>query len=465
MATRARLGLALALLAATRGTNLCYDDRPRDPGLYDGEIFVAGQRRTYVLYVPKTYDGHTPMPLIINCPNTHVSALEELHQSGLVDDGRGDHYIVVTLNAINKAFNVLEDARASPRGPDDVLFARTLYRYLASRLCVDPARVFATGISRGGRFASRLASEMSDIIAAIGVVSGLRFPQPNNASRPVPVIAFHGTADPINPYEDGGPDYWQTGVEDAVAGWARFNGCRRTAEHRIATSIVKLLHYDCNDNADVVLYKIEGGGHTWPGSTFYYNNQGRLRLGPATLEISASDMMWSFWDRHVVMRTDKNYWKKIGIKENAEIEIASARAEAGARRVRGGGVGGGGVGGGGVGEAGEEGAGASWRGWARRWAQRAGVSGAGTGRLESAEPASARAGACAAALGAFALALAGVGARRRARAPGRAVREPREAAVGAAAAGADGEAAAAAVVPRTPPERSRILFGGGGGLV
>lgn len=246
-----------------------------------------------------------PRPLP-RSPNTGVSALEELHQSGLVENGRGDNYIVVTLNAVNKAFNVLEDARASAHGPDDVQFARTLYRYLASRLCIDTAQVYATGISRGGRFASRLASEMSDIISAIGVVSGLRYPQPNNASRPIPVIAFHGTADPINPYEDGGPTYWQTGVENAVRGWASFNGCRRQAEHRIATSIVKLVHYECTNNADVILYKIEGGGHTWPGSTFYYTNQGRLRLGPATLEISASDMMWDFWRRTAAAALDRN---------------------------------------------------------------------------------------------------------------------------------------------------------------
>jgi len=283
-------GLLLALLGAERGVlvaeraaNLCYDDRPREAGLYDGEIFVDGLRRTYVLFVPPTYDGHHPMPLIVNCPNTGVTALEELHQSGLVEGGRGEHYLVVTLNGVNKAFNVLENAQANPSGPDDVKFARTVYKYLATRMCLDASRVYATGISRGGRFASRLASEMSDIIAAVGIVSGIRYPTPNNATRPVPIIAFHGTADPINPFADGGPAYWKTGVEDAIKGWAKFNGCKKEAVLRVADSIVKELYYDCLDNADVALYKIEGGGHTWPGSTFYYHNQGRLRqLGKAT---------------------------------------------------------------------------------------------------------------------------------------------------------------------------------------
>jgi poly(3-hydroxybutyrate) depolymerase len=56
----------LALLASVRCANICYDDRPREHGLYDGEIFVDGERRTYVLFIPPTYNGHSPMPLIIN---------------------------------------------------------------------------------------------------------------------------------------------------------------------------------------------------------------------------------------------------------------------------------------------------------------------------------------------------------------------------------------------------------------
>lgn len=61
-----RLALALALLPLASCDNTCYDERPRDAGLYDGEIFVEGMRRTYVLFIPKSYDGRKPMPLIIN---------------------------------------------------------------------------------------------------------------------------------------------------------------------------------------------------------------------------------------------------------------------------------------------------------------------------------------------------------------------------------------------------------------
>lgn len=238
--------------------------------------------------------------------------------------------MVVTLNGLNRALNVLQDARASELGADDVRFARALHRSLLARLCIDAARVYATGISRGGRFASRLASEMSDLVSAVGVVSGLRYPQPNNASRPVPVIAFHGTADRVNPYAEGGPGYWQTGVEDAAARWAQFNGCRARAELRVAAAIVKVVHSGCYGNADVVLYRIEGGGHTWPGSTFYAAHQARLGLGPTTLEISASDLMWAFWGRHApaALPAPRNAWRRRAGGGAAEAEAAAMRAEA-----------------------------------------------------------------------------------------------------------------------------------------
>ncbi|KAJ1616736.1 hypothetical protein T492DRAFT_527490 [Pavlovales sp. CCMP2436] len=109
-------------------------------------------------------------------------------------------------------------------------------------MCLDASRVYATGISRGGRFASRLASEMSDIIAAVGIVSGIRYPTPNNATRPVPIIAFHGTADPINPVSSACPFCPFFGVGLLMSPYLQPEGVR--AWHgRVSASVVSCAYF------------------------------------------------------------------------------------------------------------------------------------------------------------------------------------------------------------------------------
>lgn len=189
----------------------------------------------------------------------------------------------------------MRDAAAEPSRADDVSFVRAVHGALTTRLCIDTSRVYATGHSRGGRFASRLASEMSDVFAAIAPVGGLRYPRPNNATRPVAVVAFHGTGDPVNPYDGGGAPYWQTGVEEAASAWARHNGCRRSATVTVSATVTKLVHDECDGQANVVLYRLDGMGHTWPGSQWYARRPGSAR-GSSSLEVSASELMCAFWE-------------------------------------------------------------------------------------------------------------------------------------------------------------------------
>lgn len=86
-------------------------------------------------------------------------------------------------------------------------------------------RVYCTGYSNGGRFCSRLASELSDRIAAIAPVSGLRYPTRNNATRPMPLLAFHGDSDWVNPWDGHGATYWALSIQEVALKWAAFNGC------------------------------------------------------------------------------------------------------------------------------------------------------------------------------------------------------------------------------------------------
>jgi len=175
---------------------------------------------------------------------------------------------VAALDAPDHALNVAFDARANPLRQNDVAYTSKVLSEVDRIICLDARRIFCAGFSRGARFCSRLASERSDIFAAVATMSGLRFPRPNNATRPVPILAFHGTGDKINPFEGGGPKYWMTSVPDAVSAWVNFNGCKEGSKQSVAPNQVMHMYSACWDHAHVVLMEVKGGGHEWPDSSY-----------------------------------------------------------------------------------------------------------------------------------------------------------------------------------------------------
>jgi polyhydroxybutyrate depolymerase len=111
------------------------------------------------------------------------------------------------------------------------------------------------------------------------------------------VLVFHGTADATVPFEPP-PGRTRLGVtvrstRDSVASWARFNGCNAAAnEQRLASDIVFVTYDGCRDKADVHLYIVEGGGHSWPGAPAVEI------LGRTTQSINATELMWRFFAEH-----------------------------------------------------------------------------------------------------------------------------------------------------------------------
>ena len=56
-----------------------------------------------------------------------------------------------------------------------------------------------------------------------------------------------------------------------------------------------LISYACPNGASVSLYRIRGGGHTWPGSVLESETK---VLGATTMAISADKIIWSFFESH-----------------------------------------------------------------------------------------------------------------------------------------------------------------------
>ena len=163
---------------------------------------------------------------------------------------------------------------ATPNGEAsrDVTFIADLIDTLGRTYNIDPARIYANGLSNGGGMSFVLSCTLSDRIAAVGMVASAQLLPWSSCTddRPVPMIAFHGTADRVTPYH-GGKMRWvapQTfpSAPGWTANWARRNRCAPTPiESRIAADVTRPEYTECAGDAAVVLYTIEGGGHTWPG--------------------------------------------------------------------------------------------------------------------------------------------------------------------------------------------------------
>lgn len=163
-----------------------------------------------------------------------------------------------------------------PGDADDVAYLGAAIDWLASKGCADRSRVYATGLSGGGRMTSWLGCVAADRFAAIAPVVGLRagnpaaahprFPDPASCkpSRPMPVIAFAGGKDTTNPVAGGGAPYWQYSMRRAEARWGDLNGCRRpVAEHRLAGGVIERGYAACRSGAEVVARITPEAGHVW----------------------------------------------------------------------------------------------------------------------------------------------------------------------------------------------------------
>jgi polyhydroxybutyrate depolymerase len=270
----------------------------------NGAIISSGVTRRYLLYVPKTYDRSRPRPLVISIHPGATWPAFEMNISGWNDLAEQYGFIVVYPAGSGAFFGTLtRGASIWPGGPHtlprDVRFISDLIDKLEAEYNIDPNRIYANGMSNGGNMAFLLSCKLSDRIAAVGVVAGA---QPRSwdcgDSKPVPTVAFHGTADKFAPYLGGKSPIAPmpfANIPDWTAHVARRNQCQGDpADTRISPSVRRLAYTNCAGNAEVILYTIEGGGHTWPGG----QPLPEWIAGRTTRDINATKVMWDFFLQH-----------------------------------------------------------------------------------------------------------------------------------------------------------------------
>lgn len=266
----------------------------------------GGLTRTYRLHVPAGASNETlPLVIALNGRGGTGQQLSGLTKFDALADREG--FIVVYPDGYEKSW---ADGRggtpADKASVDDVAFISSLIDRLSSQFKIDPARVYAFGISNGGHMSQRLACELSGRIVAVGVVAatmGQKLAQACKPGRPVSMLLMHGTADPLSPYNGG--DEGARGVvisaEAAVGKWAGLNACNPkptvTALPDLAndgTRVNRWVYGGCAGGSEVTLYQIENGGHTWPSGPEYLPER---IIGKVSRDLDGSAVIWSFFSR------------------------------------------------------------------------------------------------------------------------------------------------------------------------
>jgi polyhydroxybutyrate depolymerase len=281
------------------------------PGDHVRWLTVGSMKRRYLVHVPKSYDGTKAAAVVLIYHGGGSNAEQMVAFCGLNETADKAGFIAVYPSGSGTLEKALTwnggncCGFASKKKVDDVAFTKALLDDLAKVVKMDSKRVYATGMSNGALMVYRLASELSDRIAAVAPVAGPMGTQTCDPKRPVPVLHFHGTNDQFAPYKGGkgekslsGTDFYS--VDHTIRTWVKANGCKEQPATEIlpdkakdGTSVTRATYAGGKEGAEVVLMTIEGGGHTWPG------REPLLKmLGTSTRNIVANEMIWEFFERH-----------------------------------------------------------------------------------------------------------------------------------------------------------------------
>jgi len=259
-------------------------------------------KRKYILYLPASYDPYTPTSLVISMHGFGDWPGHQMRMSGWNDLADEKGFIMVypmgTHFPLRWQLYDYENPAANPTA--DIRFITDLIDHLEEEYNIDPRRIYVNGLSNGGGMAQALSCTLSDRIAAVGSVSGA-YVYPLDACqpvRPVPMIAFHGTADAIIPYQGGPSERFPQSfpsIPEFMEQIAQRNGCTASpVEQTVSQNVHSISYTGCTTNADVVFYTIEGGGHSWPGGKIMPH----MIVGETNMEINATRLMWNFFQAH-----------------------------------------------------------------------------------------------------------------------------------------------------------------------
>jgi polyhydroxybutyrate depolymerase len=281
-----------------------------------GHVTVDNRKRDFRVFIPGNYSSTRKAPLVIVLHGGGGRGFRMERFTGFSDLAQREYFIVAYPDGYRRNWN---DGREVPQSGahrervDDVSFMSSLIDAIRGRYAVDDRRIYITGISNGGFMSMRLACELSHRIAAIAAVTATVPVNILGACSPgnrVSVLIMNGTDDPLVPYNGGmvtfmGRERGKVSSTDAaVKLWIGKNNCQAEpssvemidSKRGDGTRIEKKT-YKSRDSGgvEVVLYRIIGGGHTWPGGMQYAPERW---IGKTSREINATEEIWKFFKAH-----------------------------------------------------------------------------------------------------------------------------------------------------------------------
>ena len=301
---------------------------PATASLLDLRLEHDGMERKYLLHIPAAYDGSEAWPLVLNLHGLGVNRFGQMLESQMNPVADTAQFIVAyPEGTLRNVPNIGEapgwNTFMDPNAPNDIAFIDRLLEHIVAAYNIDTSRIYATGKSQGGEMSYLLACQIPEKIAAIASVSGTITVENMNSTctpnQPIPVLHIHGTADLLGPFNGGagilGPFPTFPAVTDHLAAWMDNNGCTLDATSTSLpdtdtsdSSSVTLFKYEScqiislGDNmertAEVWLYQVNGGGHTWPGGPKEQIPPGfEAFFGNINRDINASSEIWNFFNR------------------------------------------------------------------------------------------------------------------------------------------------------------------------
>jgi polyhydroxybutyrate depolymerase len=277
----------------------CKGNVARAPGRYVDTFSYLGEKREYILHIPKSYDGTKPVPVVMALHGL-TSNMNQMEASQFWKLGEKEGFITIFPNGIGTMRGWNCEFFAIAGSSDDVKLLGLILDKVESELRVDRKREYIFGHSNGAMMAFLCGSRLSGRLAAVAGISGTigiprnktmpnKIPTPKS---PIPVLLIHGMKDTIVGYKEGSKALLDgTGAEESAKWWAMQNSC----SPKVVTDFgkYKVATYPSSTGlADVVLYSTKNGIHDIPGG--YYGGGADKLTG-----INAFDEIWKFFSRQV----------------------------------------------------------------------------------------------------------------------------------------------------------------------
>lgn len=267
----------------------CDVELPLAPGDYERTLDFDGVERRYYLHVSPTAESSAP--LIVNMHGYLSNPIMQSQWSQMVDAADPRGIVVAHPEGLNNSWNAGACCgNSSAGGVDDVGFIRAVVADIAAAACVDPQRIYATGLSNGGFMSNRLACEASDLFAAVApVVGSLQIPLDTcTPERPMPVFAFNGVQDPLVPI---------AAANATIDRWVEIDGCDPEPIVEELDGGSCRTWTDCDGDGDVRMCTLDPMGHCWPGRTpeMCYSF-----IGPYSDTVDATERMLDFFAEHTL---------------------------------------------------------------------------------------------------------------------------------------------------------------------